>query len=231
MVRDWRRRLSQRCRRLMRPPWLMLFGRTQPVSANWGLDRGRSIDRHYIEHFLAQHRGDIRGRVLEVKDPTYVDRFGTGVEQTDVIDIDASNPRATIVADLSAATQVPANSYDCFILTQTLHLIYDLPAALLHVHRIVRPGGVVLATAPAVSQIMQRYGLNGDYWRFTPASCEMLFRSAFGGGNVMVRSYGNASTGAAFLLGMASEELPRRSLETHDPYFPVVVAIRAVKAA
>ena len=33
-----------------------------------GRDRGTPIDRHYIERFLDEHRADIRGRVLEVRD-------------------------------------------------------------------------------------------------------------------------------------------------------------------
>ncbi len=42
--------------------------RLTPISDVWGLDRGRPLDRYYIESFLERHRGDIRGRVLEVKD-------------------------------------------------------------------------------------------------------------------------------------------------------------------
>ena len=39
--------------------------RLTPISPKWGLDRGRPIDRSYIESFLAQHASNIRGRVLE----------------------------------------------------------------------------------------------------------------------------------------------------------------------
>ena len=34
----------------------------------------------------------------------------------------------------------------------------------------------------------------------------------------------------AFLLGMAAEELSQRELETEDPFFPVLVTVRASKA-
>ena len=37
------------------------------------------MDRYFIEQFLAAHRQDIRGRVLEVKDNEYTTRFGTDV--------------------------------------------------------------------------------------------------------------------------------------------------------
>lgn len=226
---SWRRHLRQRLRRLLRPGWRAGLGGTVPLSDNWGQDRGAPIDRHYIEAFLTEHRGDIRGAVIEVRDSAYTDRFGTGVHQREVLDIDSDNPRATIVADLTAADAVPADRFDCFILTQTLQFIYDTTAALHHAHRMLRPGGVLLATVPAVSRLAPRYGLERDYWRFTPASCARLFGGAFGSERVTVRSYGNVRTGTAFLLGMAREELSRRELDAHDPYFPLILAVRAVK--
>lgn len=223
---EWRRRL----RRIKRPAWLAPF-RTKPVSDYWGLDRGRPVDRYYIERFLAEHRSDIRGRVLEVQDSRYTNQFGVDVEQREVLDINPANPLATVVADLTAADAVPANAFDCFILTQTLQLIFDVPAALAHVERILRPGGVVLVTVPSVSRIVPRYGLGTDYWRFTTASCTALFRRAFGDGVVTVRSDGNLRTEIAFLAGLAQEELTRAELDAHDDYFPLVVCVRAVKAA
>ena len=103
------------------------FRQTTPLSPFWGLDRGKPLDRHYIESFLDRHRLDIRGHVLEVKDPGYTQRFGDDrVTASDVLDVDPTNDRATIVADLTQASQMPANRFDCLILTQVLPLIYDL---------------------------------------------------------------------------------------------------------
>jgi SAM-dependent methyltransferase len=221
--------LRQGLRRLLRPARLGVLHRTRPLSDFWGFDRGTPVDRHYIESFLAGHREDVRGRVLEVQDSLYTDRFGTAVERRDVLDVDAKNPRATIVADLAAADTVPSGLFDCFILTQTLHLIYDTRAALGHARRLLRPGGVLLATLPAVSRVT-RGAAASDYWRFTPASAAALFGEAFGPGSVSVHSYGNVLTAVAFLSGMAREELSARELETRDEHFPVVIAVRAVKA-
>src|SRR5262245_60309407 len=98
------------------------FGLT-PISDRWGVDRGVPVDRHYIESFLLSHRDDIKGRVLEVKDSGYTQRIGgASVVSAEVIDIDPSNTRATIVADLTREDQLPENRFDCFILTQTLHI-------------------------------------------------------------------------------------------------------------
>src|SRR5258708_2013151 len=162
----WRRRV----RRLARPAWLGTLRRVTPLSDSWGFDRGTPVDRYYIEQFLEQHRQDIRGRVLEIRDSTYTNRFGSAVEQRDVLDLNSSNAQATLIADLAAADGVSSNLFDCFVLTQTLQFIYDTRSALTHTCRILRPGGVLLATVPSVSRLAPRYGLATEYWRFTPAS-------------------------------------------------------------
>ena len=213
---------QRRWRRFLRPAWPAVLRRTRPLSEFWGFDRGTPVDRHYIEGFLAEHREDVRGRVLEVQDSGYTDRFGSGVEGKDVLDVDPANPKATIVADLANTAAFPEGAFDCFLLTQTLHLIYDLPAAVRSCHRLLRPGGVLLVTGPAVSRVRQ-----GDYWRFTPAALGRLLEEAFG--KVTVRGYGNVLAATAFLSGMAREEVPRRLLDKHDEHFPVIVAARAVK--
>ena len=55
-------------------------------------------DRFFIERFLTAHAADVRGRVLEVKDDGYARRFGgSRVEHVDILDIDPTNPQATII--------------------------------------------------------------------------------------------------------------------------------------
>jgi SAM-dependent methyltransferase len=213
-------------RRLRRPVSLGALRRVTPLSDEYGYDRGTPIDRYYIEQFLEEHRHDIRGRVIEVKDRGYTDRYGSGVEDRDVLDVDPANAAATVIADLTAADTIPSNEYDCFVLTQTLQFIYDTRAALAHAHRILRPGGVLLATMPSVSRIDPQLV---DYWRFTVASCRLLFAELFGAEHVTVRSYGNVLAGIGFLTGMAYEELSLRELDVQDEYFPVIIAVRAVK--
>lgn len=222
----WRQRL----RRLIRPAWMGTLRRTTPLSRVWGSDRGTPIDRYYIERFLEAQRSDIHGHVLEVKDSSYTLRFGTGVERADVLDIDPANSEATIITDLTVADGIAADQFDCFVLTQTLQLIFDVPAALWQVQRILRPGGVLLATVPSVSRLAHTYHTGADYWRFTPASCARLFGAVFGAENVAVSAYGNVLTAMAFLTGMAVQELSQRELDTRDEAYPVVVGVRAVKA-
>jgi SAM-dependent methyltransferase len=226
---EHRKHLRQRLRRFLRPAWLGTLHRTTPLSNRYGYDRGTPVDRYYIELFLQEHRRDIHGRVLEVKDRGYTEQYGTDVKRCDVLDIDPNNRQATIIADLTAADAIPADTFDCFILTQTLQLIYDIRSAISHAHRILRPGGVLLVTVPSVSRVVPDYGLKTDCWRFTAASCASLFENVFGPEQVLVQSYGNVLTAIASLTGMAYEELSLRELETKDEFFPVIIAVRAIK--
>jgi SAM-dependent methyltransferase len=202
--------------------------RTTPLSDVWGRDRGEPIDRYYIERFLDENRAHIHGRVLEVLNNDYTQRFGSDLERSDVLDMDPRNQDATVLADLRDANSIESNTFNCFILTQTLQFIDDVPAALRHAHRILRPGGTLLCTVPAVSRIGRSY-LDTEYWRFTAAGCQALFSSVFEGGDVEVRSYGNVLVAVGFLLGMAQKELRKRELDTNDPFFPVIVTVRATK--
>jgi SAM-dependent methyltransferase len=201
----------------------------RPKSDHWGWDRGTPVDRFYIDRFLAEHAGDVRGNALEVKDADYTKRYGRDVVRADVLDIDADNPQATIIADLSTGEGIPESFFDCFILTQTLQYIYDLRGAVAQCERLLRPGGVLLVTVPCLSRITHGAAIEWDYWRFTGAACRRLFGDGFGDENVEVRTHGNVLAATAFLRGTALDEIPRRKLEVNDPYFPLLVTVRAVK--
>lgn len=223
-------RFRQRLRRLRRPAWLGTIRRTTPLSYRWGFDRGTPIDRYYIECFLAAHSNDIHGRALEVMDNRYTTRFGAGVTSNDVLDVDSGNDRATVVGDLSRPGDLPVATFDCFVLTQTLQFIYDVEAAIAGAHAVLRPGGTLLATVPAVSRIDRNAGPSDDYWRFTEASVTRLFTPVFGA-DVAVSSYGNVLTAVAFLMGMAADELKADELHYTDSFFPVLIGVRAAKRA
>ena len=206
--------------------------RTTPLSPVWGLDRGVPLDRYYIHAFLERHRRDVKGRVLEIKDPGYTRMFGDDrVTSVDVLDVNPGNAQATIVTDLSRAKTVAGDCYDCFILTQTLGVIFDVAEALRHAVRVLKPGGVLLCTMPASGRISYEEGLDGDFWRFTEASVRRLFAEVLPPQAVEITGHGNVLASSAFLYGMAVHELTREELDAYDPYFPVVYTIRAVKPA
>ena len=134
------------------------------------------------------------------------------------------------MADLRHAPGIPSDRYDCVILTQTLHVIDDVSAALLECRRMLRPGGVMLATVPAASRVCLEYGEEGDFWRTTPAGARRLFEAVFGPGHVETITYGNVQTNVAFLEGLAAAELADSEFDRVDPYFPALTGIRARKA-
>ena len=211
--------------RLGVPLWLSLR-RTRPVSDDWGFDRGTPIDRFYFEEFLLEHQEAVRGDVLELKDARYATRLGgERLTQAHVLDLDLSNPNATVVADLVEQESLPAESYDCVLLMQTLQVIRRPEVALANVWRSLRPGGALLLTVPSVSKI----DADRDLWRFTPAGVEELVSAVCPSADADVRSYGNVLACSAFLHGLAAEELRPGDLRRHDPDFPVVVCARVAK--
>lgn len=203
--------------------------RTTPVSFNFGFDRGTPVDRYYIEAFLAAHRGDIRGRALEVRDASYCCRFGKGIVRQDILDIDAGNSEATIVGDLSVPGALPERTFDCLVVTQTLQLIYDLRAAVVEMYRALKPGGVLLLTCPGISQIDRGEEGSRWCWSLTRVSAERMFSGVFGVANVNVETRGNVYAAVCFLEGLALEEVDAAKLDILDTSYPVIVAVRARK--
>jgi SAM-dependent methyltransferase len=203
-----------------------------PIDPNWGFERGTPIDRVYVEEFVGSHADDIRGRVLEIAAPDYTRRFGRGVEQVDILMATEGNPQATIVGDLTDAPQIPSDSFDCAIVTQTLQFVYDVRAALATLHRILAPGGVLLATVPGITRLSPPEDEQfGEWWHYTARSATRLAEEAFGPGNVEVRSYGNVLSAAGFLYGLADSDLKPDELEAHDRLYEVLVGVRASKSA
>lgn len=213
------------------PPGHVRFGdfrRVTPIDGQFGYGRGLPIDRYYIERFMTAHQSDVRGRVLEIKDDAYTRLYGGDrVTHRDVLDVVDDNPAATVVADLTDGAGIPDDTYDCVILTQTLHLIYDVRAALATVHRILKPGGVLLATAPGITKADLHSG--PWYWAFTVAAMERLLGEAFPPGHASATADGNVLAATAFLQGLAVDELTAAELDHVDPEYQVTIGIRAVK--
>lgn len=206
--------------------------RLAPLTRSFGYDRGQPVDRYCIEKFLSQHAGDICGHVVEIGDDRYTRQFGSErVTCSEVLDQDHPDSTPTIIADLTNADHVPSDKFDCIIITQTLQFIYDVHAAVRTLHRILRPGGVLLCSLPSLSPIC-RYDMDrwGDYWRFTSAAAQRLFGDCFDPDNVEVEAHGNVLVATAFLYGMAAQELTAEELDFKDRDFETLITVRAVKA-
>lgn len=210
------------------------FDRLSPISPVFGKDRDLlTIERYYIEQFLAQHSADVRGRTLEMGDPSYTIKFGgSRVTQPDVLNYVEGNPKATIVADLTNAPHIPDGTFDCIIITQTLQMIFEVDKCIAELHRILKPGGVVLATSHGMSRVARREGIDdwGEYWHFTSQSKRRLFGDVFGRENVSIQTYGNVQSCIANLHGLAAREISAEKIDFNDPNYELIVCARAVKA-
>jgi peptidoglycan/xylan/chitin deacetylase (PgdA/CDA1 family) len=102
-------------------------------------------------------------------------------------------------------------------------------AALTECHRILKPGGVLLATFPAASRVCLEYGEHGDFWRMTPAGAQTLVESAFTSSEITCEPFGNVLTNTAFLHGLGASELTDAEFDQYDPYFPALTGVRARK--
>lgn len=210
------------------------FFRRKPISAEWGGERGDPVDRYYITRFLETRQNDVRGAVLEVGWDFYTRTYGgEKVTANDVLHVAENNPGVTIIGDLTNAAHIPDNKYDCVILTQTLTFIYDIPAALDTVYRILKPDGVALATVSGLISKVSRYDMDrwGHHWGFSSSSVKKLFSAVFPEDHLKINTHGNVKAAVAFLHGVAYQELNRKDLDYNDPDFQVLITIRAKKPA
>lgn len=208
------------------------FDRTRPIGTVFGFDRGQPVDRHYIDLFLSSHRDLIRGRVLEIGDDSYTRQFGGGaVTRRDILHVHGGNPAATLVGDLSNPDTLPQGAFDCIILTQTLHLIYDMPQALGNLYSALAPGGTLLVTVPGISPVEPWEWQSTWYWSLTTVALERLLLGNFGRAEVEVGAYGNVYSAIGFLAGLATAELDPVKLRHSDVSFPVLVHGRATRSA
>lgn len=204
---------------------------TAPINPAFGSAEGTPIDRYYIERFLGEKRELIRGRVLEIGDDRYTSQFGTGVTRSDVLNaVPADN--ATFVGDLADCPELPDASFDCFVLTQTLHYLRDMERGVAEIHRVLKPGGTVLATVPGISQVsrfdMERWG---DRWRLTSLSAREVFETAFRPELIEIETYGNALAAVCFLQGVPAEKVSHTKLDRREEDYQLIVAIAATRAS
>ncbi len=233
MTRAWRQRVKElagprvtaRMRCLLRGYGLPRWGnlrRTTPFSSTFGFERGTPIDRHYLHRFLHAHRDHITGDVLEVQSNSYTRRYGRDLRRMDTFDI---NPvfHPTYLCDLAhSENALPTAAFDCVLLPQTLQHLRELDACLAHLVRVVRPGGVILASAAGLIPLT---GDVPDYWRLSPDGWRERLACAWSGADVTVEGHGNCLTAVAAQLGLVLEELADAELDAHDPRYPVLTTI------
>jgi hypothetical protein len=94
--------------------------------------------------------------------------------------------------------------------------------------RALRPGGTILFSGPCVGRIDHQLS-DMDSWRYTPNGLRRKLARLLPDASVTVEGHGNVLAGAAYLYGLAVQELSARELEAADPHFPIVVCARIDK--
>lgn len=210
--------------------------RLEPLAG--GRQRGEPIIRHYWERFLDAHREDLRGRCLEIGATQTLRRYaGAAMSHAEAMDL-APRDGVAVVADLSRADAVPADTYDCFVVPFTMHLIYDVEAALHHAVRILKPGGVLLVNFPCVDYYFAR-GLDMGtgrplfvFWWFTPIQVENLLRRVgLTSESFELSAYGNLFARVAYQMNLPADELTRAERDHQDAGHPLILCARIVKPA
>ena len=197
------------------------LSRLSPISRGFGSDRGTPIDRYYIESFLDRNAGDIHGRVLEIGDDRYT-RLGFGgdrVERSDILSVEASNPKATFVGDLTQSNILPEAAFDCIVLTQVLQYIFDLPAAV-EVVSGAEAWRNSTVTAPSIRSQTDgsEWGATW-YWWFTPQPYVAYSMDRFS--HVLtVDTYGNIFVATAFTSESHSKNLNPYELDASETEIP-----------
>jgi hypothetical protein len=86
---------------------------------------------------------------------------------------------------------------------------------------------VLLATVPGISQIAPDDAFP-DHVRYTAHGLRTLAEQVFP--DAQVGAHGNVHAAAAFLYGMAEDEVDPRALVADDPAYELLITLRALRA-
>lgn len=198
----------------------------QPLLNTWA-DRGSTIHRTYLDQFLQQVCVDIKGHCLEFEEDRYTSIWGGNkVTKLDILNKETDNPNSTIIADLTQPNDIPSDTFDCIICTYVLHIIPELDRFVADLHRILKPGGVLLIAVPGITIHFCQYE---ELWRFTRQGLHLILSKVFPSENITTQSYGNSLTATGELRGMVAFDFTAAQLNYQDPRYALVVCARAVK--
>lgn len=202
----------------------------KPLSRNFGAERGRPIDRYYIEDFIKYNKDYIYGSVMEFGDNMYSARYGKDRIRKQYVAHVRGWGDNSIKLNLETGEGVEDGLVDCLICTQVLQYIYDLRKAFSNIYRLLKKNGVALITVPGIKSISLVDDENwGDRWSFTEKSLLELSKEFFCENNMMIKVYGNVKVAMGYLYGLCIEDFEESDFEYTDPQFPFLVCIRLRK--
>ncbi len=175
--------------------------------------------RLYLEQFIGGHAAQCHGTFLEFGDPRYRHMFAPdSVARYDVIN-PVPGPQVTLIGDIQGCPQIADASYDVIVCTQVLEHVPNPFLAAEELCRILKPGGVLLLTAPAAFPY-HRDPL--DYWRFSVDSLALLFGDRL---DCTIRARGNRLTVMAPYWLWGRGQLPPAALAHDEPECPYLITL------
>jgi SAM-dependent methyltransferase len=182
------------------------------------------VERYYIEQFVRRHTRALHGRVLEIRNDHYTsvvagrDLTVTSLALTDDTEL------------IHWLADVEDGNYDTLLLVQVLQLVYDLHAVVRHIHRILAPGGILLATVPGTCYAADRINEIEPYWGFTNLSLRKLIESIFPARGITIETLGNVLVAMVHLHRLGFAELTPIELNLRDNHYPLLLTLKAQKA-
>lgn len=202
----------------------------KPVDKNYGINRGGSIVRYYINDFLTRNKDCIAGTVLEIGDREYTHKFNENVKISDCLHFGETviTTECDFNGNLSTNEGIKKDYYDCIVLTQVLNFVEDISHVADNLLNAIKKGGCILLTVSGITPIC-RYDMDtyGQYWAFTDRSIYNLFHKD----NIIceIQTYGNYKTACAFLGGISYTEIGDKALAYNDPDYQVVIVAKIIK--
>ncbi len=202
----------------------------RPLNRTFGWERGKPVDRYYIEKFLQDNSQAIGGDVLEIAENTYTMQYGGDrVSNSYILHIEGWGENA-IKGNLETGEGIEKEKFDTAIITQTLMFTYGIEAVARNIYKMLKPGGRAFITVAGISQI-SRYDADewGSYFAFHEDALRKLFLPLFGEKNVEIQTQGNMKTAIALLYGLSYEDLKPEDFEIVDRDYPVIITAALYK--
>jgi SAM-dependent methyltransferase len=140
--------------------------------------------RYYSPVFYVQYRmvlplieKHLQGRVIDLGSGYAPFRRYMPAEVTsyDTLDYSRDLPDLTYVSDLQSMPEIPDGAYDAGLCLEVLEHLPEPLQALREIHRILRPGGVLLLSVPHLSRL---HDVPFDFYRFTRHGLEHVLEAA-----------------------------------------------------
>ncbi len=213
--------LQKKLKRIKQPLDINLLN-GYPIERDFGSNRGKPLDRYYIEEFIEKNRSIIRGKVLEIGDDRYSKKY---LDNSQINVLRGKNNRNYInhegdLLDFNSLKSI--GKFDTLILTNVINFIYEYDIAIKNIAKLITKDGKCLFSVSGLSGLSkfdnERWG---DYWRFSEKSLYLSLKKHFH--NVEIDYFGNASVAAASILGIVTEDLPESTLKIKDYDYPVII--------